>query len=83
MHGTFVITDEDGDTLSGTYSGVIAQPDSKGFDTFSGQLTFNGGTVRFRNAKGIVNFTGLANLGTGQAVYSLKGGLSSAGAGSQ
>jgi hypothetical protein len=83
MHGTFVITAEDGDTLSGTYAGVIAQPDSKGFDTFSGQLTFTGGTGRFRNAKGIVSFTGLANLGTGQAVYSLKGGLSSAEAGSQ
>jgi hypothetical protein len=83
MQGTFVMTAENGDTLSGTYAGVIGQPDSKGFTTFSGQLAFTAGTGRLQDPRGTVSFTGLANLGTGQAVYSFKGAMSSPGSGGQ
>jgi hypothetical protein len=83
MQGTFVMTADNGDTLSGTYAGVLGQPDSKGFTTFSGLLTFTGGIGRFQNPKGAVSFTGLANVSTGQAVYSLKGGMSSPGSSGQ
>lgn len=76
MQGTFTMTTMNGDTLSGTYAGVISQPDSKGFAPFSGQLTLSVGTGRLARAKGTISFTSLANLGTGQAVYSLKGRMS-------
>lgn len=76
MLGTFVITAENGDTISGTYKGVIDAPDTKGFTTFGGQLTFTSGTGGFQAAKGTAAFAGLANLGTGQAVYSLQGSVS-------
>ena len=77
------MTDENGDTLAGNYAGVINAPDSKGFAPFSGQLTLTTGTGRFQNVKGTVSFTALANLGTGQAVYSFRGGMLSADSGGQ
>jgi hypothetical protein len=83
LQGTFTMTDENGDTLTGNYAGVISAPDSKGFAPFSGQLTFTAGTGRFQNVKGTVSFTALANLATGQAVYSVKGGMSFPGSGGQ
>ena len=83
MQGTFTMTDENGDTLAGNYAGVINAPDSKGFAPFSGQLTLTTGTGRFQNVKGIVSFTALANLGTGQAVYSFREGMLSADSGGQ
>ena len=83
MQGTFTMTAENGDTLTGNYAGVINPPDSKGFAPFSGQLTFTAGTGKFQNVKGIASFTALANLGTGQAVYSVRGGMSFASSGSQ
>jgi len=55
MHVNFVAA-EKAETLSGTYAGVIAQPDSKRFDSFS----WSDEAGRFRDAKGIVTFTGLA-----------------------
>jgi hypothetical protein len=83
MQGTFTMTDENGDTFSGNYAGVISPPNAKGFAPFSGLLTITAGTGRFQNVKGTVSFTALANLGTGQAVYSLQGGMSLARSGGQ
>lgn len=75
--GTFTITAENGDTLSGTYAGVTSGADSNGFGTFSGQLTVTGGTGRFQGASGYIPFSALAysNSGMGQAAYSFKGAL--------
>jgi hypothetical protein len=75
--GTFTITAENGDTLTGTYAGVTSGADSNGYGTFSGQITVTGGTGRFQNASGFVPFRALAysNAGVGQAVYSFKGVL--------
>jgi hypothetical protein len=83
LQGTFTMTDENGDTLTGIYAGVISAPDSKGFAPFSGQLTITAGTNRFQKAKGTLSFTALSNLGTGQAVYSVKGGISFPGSGGE
>jgi hypothetical protein len=76
MQGTFTMTAENGDTLAGNYSGVISPPDSKGFAPFSGQLTITGGSGQFGGAKGTASFNALANLLTGQAVYSVRPGSS-------
>ncbi len=75
--GTFTITAENSDTLTGTYAGVTSGADSSGFGTFSGQITVTGGTGRFQGASGFVPFSALAysNAGVGQAVYSFKGVL--------
>ena len=75
--GTFTITAENGDTLTGTYAGVTSGPDSAGFGTFSGQLTVIGGTGRFQSASGFIPFSALAysSSGVGQAAYSFKGAL--------
>jgi hypothetical protein len=75
--GTFTITAEGGDTLTGTYAGVTSGPDSNGFGTFSGQLTVTAGTGRFLNASGFIPFSAYAysNAGMGQAVYLFKGTL--------
>ena len=83
LQGTFTMIAQNGDTLTGNYAGVISAPDSKGFAPFSGQLTFNAGTGRFQNVKGTVSFNALANLATGQAVYSVKGAMSFPGSGGQ
>jgi hypothetical protein len=74
--GTFTITAVSGDTLTGTYNGVGAKPDSGGYGPFSGVLTVTGGTGRFAGASGSVAFTAFSNGGTGQAVYSFKGVVS-------
>jgi len=81
MLGTFTMTDENGDTLTGNYAGVINAPNSKGFALFSGQLTFTAGTGRFLNVTGTVSFSAMSNRGTGQAVYSFKGSISLPGSG--
>jgi hypothetical protein len=75
--GTFTITAENGDTLTGTYAGVTAGPDAAGFGTFSGQITVTGGTGRFQGASGSIPFgaMGYSNSGIGQAAYSFKGVL--------
>jgi hypothetical protein len=83
LQGTFTMTGESGDTLTGNYAGVISAPGSKGFASFGGQLTFTAGTGRFLNVKGTVSFTALANLATGQAVYSVEGGMLFPGSGGQ
>ena len=77
LAGTFTITFESGDSLSGTLSGVFTfPPDSSGFGTFSGQFTFTGGTGQFAGAGGTASFTGLANFAKNQALYSFQGNLS-------
>ena len=75
--GTFTITAENGDTLTGTYAGVTSGADSAGFGTFSGQLTVTGGTGRFQSASGFIPFSALAysSSGVGQAAYSFRGVL--------
>jgi hypothetical protein len=77
MVGTYTITAENGDTLTGTLAGTIGVPGSTGYNTFSGQITVTAGTGRFQSASGIVSFSGFSknNSGTGQAVYSFKGVL--------
>jgi hypothetical protein len=83
LQGNFKMTDETGDTITGTYAGVIRPPDSKLFAPFSGLLTLLAGTGRYQNVKGTVSFTALANMATAQAVYSFKGVMSFPGAGRQ
>jgi hypothetical protein len=73
--GTFTITAENGDTLTGTYTAVTSGPDSGGFGIVTGQLTVTGGTGRFQSASGFVPFTSVANGGPGLAAYSFKGVL--------
>ena len=75
--GTFTMTAENGDTLTGTYAGVTSGADSNGFGTFSGQLTVTGGTGRFQTVSGFIPFSALSysNSGVGQAAYSFKGVL--------
>ncbi len=75
--GTFTITAENGDTLSGTYAGVTAGADSSGYGTFSGQITVTGGTWPLRGRQQSIPFGALAysNSGVGQAAYSFKGVL--------
>jgi hypothetical protein len=74
MVGTFTITAASGDTLTGTYGGVITVPDSNGFAAFSGQITVMSGTGRFQGASGNVSFSACSNNGV--AAYSFKGVLS-------
>jgi hypothetical protein len=73
--GTFTITTENGDTLSGTYTAVTSGPDSGGFGIITGQLAVTGGTGRFQSASGFVPFASVANGGPGLAAYSFKGVL--------
>jgi hypothetical protein len=73
--GTFTITTENGDTLTGTYSAVTSGPDSGGFGIITGQLAVTGGTGRFQSASGFVPFISVANGGPGLAAYSFKGVL--------
>lgn len=77
MIGTFTMTAENGDTLTGTIAGTLGLPTSSGYNTFSGQITVTAGTGRFQSANGIVCFSGFSknNSGTGNAVYSFKGVL--------
>ena len=73
MVGTFTITAANGDTVTGTYGGVITVPDSNGFAAFSGQITVTSGTGRFQGASGSVSFSACSNNGV--AAYSFKGVL--------
>jgi hypothetical protein len=73
MLGTFTITAQNGDTLSGTYAGVISVPDSNGYAHFSGQIAVTDGTGRFQGASGSIGFTAYSNSGV--AAYSFKGVL--------
>ncbi|GEM_PF-6509592 len=77
LEGTFKLTFENGDTLSGTISGVFTfPPDSSGFGAFSGQFTFTAGTGQLQGASGTASFTGLANFAKNQALYSFQGNVS-------
>jgi hypothetical protein len=73
--GTFTITAENGDTLTGNYTAVTSGADSSGYGVITGQLAVTGGTGRFMSATGFVPFTCVANGGPGLAVYSFKGVL--------
>jgi hypothetical protein len=73
--GTFTITVENGDTLTGNYSAVTSGPDSGGFGIITGQLAVTGGTGRFQSASGFVPFISVANGGPGLAAYLFKGVL--------
>jgi hypothetical protein len=77
LAGTFKLTTQNGDSLSGALAGVFTLPDANGFSSFSGQFTFTGGSGPFQGASGSANFIGLANFGTHQAFYSFDGSLSS------
>lgn len=50
--GTFTYTAANGDTLTGTVSGIIPPPDPQGNDEFDLAVLFTGGTGRFSDASG-------------------------------
>jgi hypothetical protein len=57
MHGCATLTAPDGDTLNATYDGTEGGPNTNGFISATGTLTFSGGTGRFENAGGKANFS--------------------------
>jgi hypothetical protein len=57
MHGCAALTAANGDTLMATYDGTLGAADSNGFKPATGTLTITGGTGKFQNASGTVNFS--------------------------
>lgn len=58
--GTFTFTAANGDTLTGTTSGIISPPDQLGVSEFDLTDTFTGGTGRFSGASGSVLVHGVS-----------------------
>lgn len=75
LFGTVEFTAANGDKLYATHTGTTVFPDATGSATYSGDMTFTGGTGKFMGASGSVEFTGGANIPTGKGYFSLRGTL--------
>ena len=81
--GSFEMIACDGDKLNGTYAGTqdFSLLDANDFGPFQGTWTVTGGTGAFSNARGVLNFTGIASssvkdsAANGQAYYLIKGNI--------
>ncbi|HEU0246783.1 MAG TPA: hypothetical protein VFR38_06810 [Gaiellaceae bacterium] len=77
--GSFTITAANGDTVVGTYSGVVPSIDFP-VAVYEQGAEITGGTGRFAGASGEFHVSGLANLATGAYSQALSGVVSSPGA---
>jgi hypothetical protein len=76
--GTFTMTAANGDTISGTYAGVVVSVvGALGFYEQDNVIT--GGTGRFAGASGGFHLSGIANLATLESSQQLSGTVSSPG----
>lgn len=57
FHGCLTLTAPDGDSLTAVYDATGNPADADHFSSATGQLTFTGGTGRFRGATGNAKFT--------------------------
>lgn len=64
--GEFTITTQNGDTLTGTYSGAGKTSSTPNVITYDVAGPITGGTGRFANASGVILFLGTADLATGK-----------------
>lgn len=76
--GTFTMTAANGDTISGTYEGVVV--DIVGdLGLYEQEAVVTGGTGRFAGASGGFHLSGIANLATLESSQSISGTVSSPG----
>jgi hypothetical protein len=76
--GTFTMTAANGDTISGTYAGVVVSVvGDLGFYEQDNAIT--GGTGRFAGASGAFHLSGIANLATLESSQRIAGSVSSPG----
>jgi hypothetical protein len=76
--GTFTMTAANGDTISGTYAGVVVSVvGDLGFYEQDNAIT--GGTGRFAGASGAFHLSGIANLATLESSQRISGSVSSPG----
>ena len=66
------LTAANGDTLLHTTTGVVA-PAGPAEVSFTGPMTFTGGTGRFANASGSATFKGTASLATNTGAFTFEG----------
>jgi hypothetical protein len=66
------LTAANGDTLAHTTTGVVA-PAGPEDVSFTGPMTFTGGTGRFADASGSATFNGTASLATNTGAFSFEG----------
>ena len=77
--GTFTITAANGDTISGTYAGLVVDVvGDLGF--YEQENVITGGTGRFVGASGEFHLSGIANLATLESSQEISGTVSSPGA---
>jgi hypothetical protein len=77
--GTFTMTAANGDTISGSYAGVVASVvGDLGFYEQDNVIT--GGSGRFEGASGAFHLSGIANLATLESSQRITGTVSSPGA---
>ncbi len=66
----------DGDELHGTHFGSFVPTATPGVFTFTGRVTFVGGTGRFADASGDGALVGRIDMGTGVATVAIDGRIS-------
>jgi hypothetical protein len=71
--GTSVFIAANGNQLFATYAGTASPPDVNGIITFSGTLTFTGGTGCFSGATGTSQVQGTADVFTNTGRYTFTG----------
>ena len=77
--GSFTWTADNGDTISGTFSGQLIPTGTPGVFENIQQSILTGGTGRFADATGGAEFLGQLDAGTLSFVYPFEGAISSVG----